>query len=231
MRILVTRPKEDGEETAARLAEMGHQALLAPLLFTHYPGRPAPDLSCVQALLATSANGVRAFVRLSPRRDLPLFAVGPQTAAMARQAGFTHVEDADGGADDLAGLAAARLSPDKGALLHLRGAPGRENLAAQLEAGGFVVRGEILYEMRAAENLPAAATEALRGGRLDAALFYSPRSAEIFRACLVREGLRADALTALCISPATAQALEPLAFAEVRIAARPNQDSLLALLA
>src|SRR4051812_10637191 len=102
MRILVTRPQEDGEETTALLAQMGHQALLAPLLFTHFLECPAPDLSGVQAMLATSANGVRAFTRLSPRRDLPLFAVGPQTALVARDAGFAHVEDADGDVEDLA---------------------------------------------------------------------------------------------------------------------------------
>ena len=32
MKVLVTRPAEDGAEIAQRLAAMGHEALLAPLL-------------------------------------------------------------------------------------------------------------------------------------------------------------------------------------------------------
>ena len=44
MHVLVTRPVEDGEEIAARLAEMGHTALLAPLLSTHFSDGPEPDL-------------------------------------------------------------------------------------------------------------------------------------------------------------------------------------------
>ena len=45
-------------------------------------------LDGVQAILATSANGVRALARRTPRRDLPLFAVGPQTAARGAEAGI-----------------------------------------------------------------------------------------------------------------------------------------------
>src|SRR3974390_940486 len=86
MRILITRPVEDAEAIAARLAELGHDTVVAPLLTIRYLDRAVP-LEGVQAILATSANGVRAFSRLSARRDLPLFAVGPQTAEEARRAG------------------------------------------------------------------------------------------------------------------------------------------------
>src|SRR5262245_999401 len=79
MHVLVTRPLEDGAEIAARLAEMGHRALLAPLLTPHFPDGPQPEFQDVQAVLVTSANGVRALIRRTARRDLPIFAVGPQT--------------------------------------------------------------------------------------------------------------------------------------------------------
>ena len=90
MRILVTRPLEDGKEIAARLAEMGHQALLAPLLTPRFQDGPEPDLTDVQAILATSANGIRALARRTARRDFPIFAVGPQTTEEAQKAGFTR---------------------------------------------------------------------------------------------------------------------------------------------
>ena len=65
MRILITRPIEDGKEIAARLVERGHQAVLAPLLTPRFHEGPEPDLKGVQALLATSANGIRALARLA----------------------------------------------------------------------------------------------------------------------------------------------------------------------
>jgi uroporphyrinogen-III synthase len=67
----------------------------------------------------------------------------------------------------------------------------------------------------------------MSSGALDAALFFSPRSASVFRDCVVNAGLDVGSLIAICISEATASALAPLAFREVRIAEAPNQDALL----
>src|ERR1700742_3714197 len=106
MRILVTRPLEDGTEIARLLAARGHQALLAPLLEPHFQDGPlleaGTDLDGVAAILATSANGIRALGPRTARRDIPIFAVGPQTAKEARDAGFTNVHNADGDARALA---------------------------------------------------------------------------------------------------------------------------------
>jgi uroporphyrinogen-III synthase len=78
--------------------------------------------------------------------------------------------------------------------------------------------------------MPQDAADALRQGILDAALFYSPRSAAVFRACVRAEGLPVEGLFAACISPAAVAALAPLILREVRAATRPNQAALLALL-
>ena len=137
MHVLVTRPVEDGEEIAARLAEMGHTALLAPLLSTHFSDGPEPDLRDVQAILATSANGIRALIRRTARRDLPIFAVGPQTTQEARQAGFTDIRNADGDARALAEATSRWTSPDKGVLLHVCGEEAPGTLADDLDARGF----------------------------------------------------------------------------------------------
>ena len=228
MRVLVTRPRGDAERTARLLAARGHVPILAPLLETRFFDGPPPDLTGVQAILATSANGVRAFARRSPARDLPLFAVGPQTAAAAGRAGFSDVRNADGDAHALAGAAARWATPQGGALLHVAGEGNDGVLAADLEARGFVVRRAILYAVEAAGALPAEAAAALAGARLDAALFFSPRSAAVFAA--LAAGLCLRGVIAACISPAAARALAPLSFAGVRVAARPNQDALLALL-
>jgi uroporphyrinogen-III synthase len=227
MKILITRPQEDGKEIAARLAERGHQALLAPLLTPRFHDGPEPDLKGVQAILATSANGIRAFGRRSARRDFSVFAVGPQTAEEARKSGFTEVRNADGDAKALA-LAATLWAAKKGVLLHVCGEDAPGTLAENLILRGFKVRRCPLYAIEPATSLPDEARTALQDRALDAAMFYSPKSARIFG--FLADGLPTEDLTALCISPATAQALSPTPFARIAVAAKPNQAAILALL-
>jgi uroporphyrinogen-III synthase len=227
MRILVTRPAQDGAEIAARLTAMGHAVLLAPLLTTHFHDGDEPMLDDVQAVLATSANGIRALTRRTAWRDVAIFAVGPQTADEARKAGFTDIKSANGDARALADATARWAQPQNGVLLHVCGSDAPGTLADTLMQCGFDVRRAALYDVRQVAELPRAAVAALKEGALDAALFFSPRSAAVFRDCV--GDLPVGALTAICISAATAQALQPLAFAAVRVAMVPNQDALLAL--
>jgi uroporphyrinogen-III synthase len=233
MRVLVTRALEDAEETARQLTQRGHQGLVAPLLTVRFLDGPEIALGDVQAVLATSANGVRALARRSSRRDVALFAVGPQTASAAGMLGFQKVKSADGDADALALAAAHWAEPGKGALLHVAGlhvaGGGNDGKLAQ-NLPGFTVRREILYAVTGVEKMPEAAANALRAGELDAALFYSPRSAAVFRDCARKEELSMENLLAACISPATAAALSPLSFRAIRAAVRPNQAALLKLL-
>lgn len=231
MRILVTRPLEDGAQIARLLSARGHQALLAPLLEPRFPEGPLLEemggtLDNVQAILATSANGIRALRRRTALRDLPIYAVGPQTADEARQAGFSDVRSADGDAKALA-EATRGWAPPGATLMHVCAEDAPGTLRDQLGASGFTVRRCALYTIEPATHLPQDAQAALQGGALDAAMFFSPRTARIF--VTLTESLPTDGLIALCISPATAQALTPHRFADIRVAARPNQAAILAI--
>jgi len=227
MRILVTRPREDGEQIAAKLAALGHQALLAPLLEPRFHDGPELALGDVQAILATSANGIRALIRRTSRRDIPVFAVGPQTTEEARAAGFADVRNADGDSRALAAAVARWTVPEKGALLHVCGEDAPGTLVESLARQGFATRRQALYAIEAATALPPEIREAVERGDVDAVLFFSPVSAKIF--LKVCAGISTMEMTAFCISPATADVLPPGAFAGVRTAAAPNQAALLAL--
>lgn len=230
MKVLVTRPLEDAEDTAGQLGVRGHQALVAPLLVKKFLDGPSLALENIQAVLATSANGVRALARRTARRDLPLFAVGPQTAEAALAAGFIQVRNANGDARAL-GLATLQWArPENGPLLHVHGGQGAGALAAGLREQGFDVEEKVLYAVEPQE-LSREAVMALKEGALDAALFYSPRSAALFRDFVRKEGLATEKLMAICISKATAAALADLPFAGVRIATAPNQAALMDCLA
>jgi uroporphyrinogen-III synthase len=145
LRALVTRPRAEAAGLAAALAERGVEAIVEPLLDINYRDMPAPNLSGVQAILCTSANGVRALARFSPERERPLFAVGNSTTARARAEGFVRVESAGGNVADLARLARERLRPDEGRLLHVAGTDIAGDLAGVLRADGFEVERAVLY--------------------------------------------------------------------------------------
>ena len=227
MRILVTRPQEDSREISQTLEAMGHDVVAAPLLHIQFYDGPEISLDGVQAILATSANGIRALVRRTARRDIAVFAVGPQTTQEARAAGFANVRNADGDSRALAEAVARWTTPAKGVLLHVCGEDAPGTLVESLARQGFAARRETLYAIAPATALPPDARAALIGDAVDAVLFFSPVSAKIF--LQVCAGMQTAKLIALCISPATAAVLPPGSFAQVCIAAAPNQAALLAL--
>jgi uroporphyrinogen-III synthase len=240
LRALVTRPEEDAAPLAAALAERSIDVTLEPLLSIQ-PLPEAPiDLAGVQALLFTSANGVRSFAELAGGRDLagwrelPVFAVGNATATAARSAGFARVESAAGDVAALAKLAAERLDPKAGALFHAAGSAVAGDLAGLLEQAGFTLRREMLYEARPADQLSPATVTNLGNGWFDLVLFFSPRTAATF-ATLARaagEGVVSGCgkATALCLSQAVATAARDLPWRDVQAAARPELPALLDLI-
>ena len=229
MRILISRPYEDAARIAEFVRARGHEAVCASLLSVRSFDGPELTLDGVAAVVATSANGVRAFARRSERRDLPLLAVGPQTADAARAAGFEHIECADGDAATLAAAVPNWIKPEEGMLLHAASADNEGRAKALLAEEGFAVHVEVLYEVVETEKLPDEARDAIANGSLHAVIVFSPRSARVLRDCIARANLSAACkkMAAVCISRAAADALAPLEFRQVAVAARPNQDALL----
>ena len=233
MRLLVTRPEPDARRTAATLRARGHEVRIAPLLEIE-PIRGADfGAPAWHALVVTSANAARAIAahpRLAELRSLPVLAVGRHTADAARAAGFADVVSADGDAEDLARLAVDRF-PRNAVLLHLAGADRAGDLAEALARRGIELREVEIYRARAAERLPAPITAALTKGEIDGVLHFSRRSAETYLGCALRDHIAEAALrpAQFCIS---AQAAEPLArqgAPTLLIAARPQEEALLAL--
>jgi uroporphyrinogen-III synthase len=232
MRVLLTRPLEDSQRSADKLAQRGYEPVVAPLLAINYIDGEEPPLEGVQAVLVTSSNGVRGFARRTGRRDIPLFAVGSHTAAVAAQEGFALIRDAQGDAAALAEQVCAQLHPGAGALLHAAGTNASPALSAQLTRAGFEIRACVVYEVAEAAELPYAAADALRLNRLDAILIYSPRSARLFADRVKRANLAPSCrrLVACCISSEAATALDGLSFTGIRIAGHPDQERLFELL-
>lgn len=217
MRILVTRPEPDNARTAAALRDLGHEAVLAPLLRIESVAeadlRPTPW----SGVLITSANGARALAG-HPRRGellgLPVLAVGRSSADAARAAGFTDVNSADGDASDLARLAARHFAGARHPLLYLAG----EDRSGDFAVPGLAVRTVVVYRARAATSLP-------EQGGFDGVLHFSRRSVETYLAC----GGAVSGPIHYCVSARVAEPLKAAGATRIAVAARPDEASLLSL--
>jgi len=230
LRLLLTRPQEEAEALAERLRQQGHVVAIAPMLAIRFLDDAVFDFAGVQALLLTSANGVRALARRPPLPALPVYAVGRATADAARAAGFANVESADGDGAALAALARDRLDPEAGPLAHVSGRDVAGDGIAALREAGFEVRGIVAYEAVEAEALGEEGRRALAAG-VDGVLLFSPRTARRF-VQVVQEADLAEACRnaeAVCLSPAVAEAAGGLPWRSVRVAERPDLAALLPL--
>lgn len=232
LRALVTRPRDEAETLAASLATRGIEAIIEPLMQVRYLASPVLDFKRVQAILCTSANGVRALALATAERGLPVLAVGDATAARARSEGFRAVESAGGDITALVRLASSRLRPEDGPLLHVSGSVVAGDLVGALRQRGFDVGRRVLYETEPATVLSPTAVEALRAGAADFALFFSPRTAAIFSELAAAAEVTAHCarMTALSLSRAADDAIGHLGWIDRRVAERPNQSALLAAL-
>jgi len=232
MRVLVTRPFDDAVETAAQLAARGHRSIVSPLLKIRVCEEQAISLNGVQAILATSSNGVRALSQRSERRDIPLFAVGEHTASVARGLGFFDVKSAHGDAQALMMAVPTWARPECGTLLYVTGTREPNPLVAGLRALSYDVRTVVLYRSIPATRLSSESRQALRTKIVDAVLLFSPNTAKMFVHCIVIDDLQdcCGPLIACCISEAAAAPLKSLGLKDVRWPTHPDQAGMLSLL-
>lgn len=225
MRILITRPREDAAALAEKLKARGHEVLVEPMLEIRFAQGAKVDLTGVQAVLFTSANGVRAFAVAETRRDLPAFCVGDTTAAAARAAGFTQIESAAGNVEALANLVLQKLKPAGGALLHASASVAAGDLAGLLKRDGFETRRAVLYSAEPATALSPTTAAALKARQVDMVIFFSARTAETF-VRLVRAAGLAGSLSktvALGLSAQVNEAAIGLPWAMMEAARQPQE--------
>src|SRR6266498_3485315 len=151
MAVLVTRPHPDDETTAKALRARGFDALRAV----------APHIADSRLL------------------KLPVFAVGENTAAAARDAGFGEVIASKGDAGALRDLVLAsakskrlkKISP----ILYLAGADLARDLASELGENGFTVVTQTTYRMVPAPSLPREICDAFVAHEIEAVLHFGGR--------------------------------------------------------
>ena len=233
MRVLITRPLDDAVALAEKLKARGIDSLTNSLLAVRYEDGPPVDLDRAQALLFTSANGVRAFVRRNDDRTLDVLTVGDATARAAKEAGFARVQSASGDVAALAELVLHTRDPGNGALLHVAGSRVAGDLEGMLTREGFTYRRVVLYGAETATDLAPATVAAFHDGDIAGVLLYSPRTATTFAALAERAGIgrAVGAVTAYCLSAAVAEKARALNWQSIRISPRPEEAALLDMVA
>ncbi|MBX9746556.1 MAG: uroporphyrinogen-III synthase [Hyphomonadaceae bacterium] len=218
-RVAITRTQPEAGLTAHRVRAFRGEPIVASLL--KIEARPFDsDVAAAQAVLFTSANGVRALALQNVDRKMNVVAVGDATAAQARSAGYAGVLVAEGDVRALAKLVLGRFDPGAGPLVHIAGAHVAGDLDGQLRSAGFTYERRIAYEAVAVTTLPAALLQPL-----DIILFHSARAAETF----VNLGApNAAKLIAGCLSEAVAQAARVTVWKQIIVAPAPREDALLA---
>ncbi len=213
--LAVLRPEPGNAATCARAAAAGFETVSLPLFAVQTVAWDVPRAADFDALILTSANALRfAGERLSGLTALPVLAVGPHTAAAAREAGFDVM--AVGGGDGAA-IAALAVSIGVKRALHLTG---RDRT---LSAGGPIAQVIPVYESAAVPVDPVR-VQALVGS---IALLHSARAARRLADLLDTAGIDRATLALAAFSPAVAAAAG-VGWAAIASAATPDDTALFA---
>lgn len=232
--ILVTRPKQQADQTCRRLKKMGLQALPLPL-FDIIPV-PVNQITNIfdshHGLIITSQNAIPAAVelfRLSGKPKVYCYVVGKKTATKLTHSGFQ----------------VAAIAPDVGSLLTII-----DNLAQKAELAspllylrGMEVSTDIIThlkdtQIRASEmivydTIPLVELPYSKIATAKTILFYSNRNAQLFAKLADMQPSIMQLLPnigAISISNRVASTLETLPFKQVQTAESPDEESMLALL-
>lgn len=232
VRMLITRPEPDADETAGRLEALDIDTEICPLLTHETLPANLPEPDGFAALALTSTNALRALEErqaLQHYLHLPVYSVGDRTAEEARRRGFTQVESAGGAFADLAELLIrARLDRP---VFYPAARDRAGDLAKSLAPHGLMVITTPIYAMNPVAALPPGLLDDLETGTIGAALFYSRRTAATF-VTLCAERLPREArsrLAVLCLAEAVAEPLVDAHFVRVGLADYPSEEAMMGL--
>ncbi len=217
MKLIITRPLEDGEKLSAALRNAGHECFLVPLIEIHKLAHVVPERS-YQAICITSANGLRSVEWTAEQKNIRVLAVGPQSRDEALRMGFKIVEVCGGDVDAMVGYITRNVASKAGPLLYPSGTETSGDLEGKLEVFGFAVERVKTYDARPASKLP----QDLKLEDCDGVLLYSARTATIWG------GLNDKPIKCFCLSQNVAEKL-PLQW-EKHVAPSPTDQGMRDLL-
>jgi uroporphyrinogen-III synthase len=240
MRVLIIRPELQAEQTAAKLASLGHDPVVLPLF------RPVHDAglcldalrSSHSALVITSGEAIRCLQGLGPALepylDNAVFTVGRSTARLAREAGFRNVISASGSGHDLAAVVAGHNARaiHPAPLLYLAGVPRSSIFEDTLRDHDIACVTAEIYEMQSIHYSLEEQQRLLVNRKVDAAFFFSRANARAFfeldAFAQSKEALRKTLF--FCLSSSIAEAVPEEFKNSAVVSLNPDEDELIDLL-
>ena len=219
MRVLITRPIEEGKNTQALLKQRNIKSECFPFLkVTHhsFPFNPCN----YDALIFTSRNAVRAFVARQPKREFQVFCVGEQTKELCLDHGFKNVQAAENSTESLQNL--LNQQNFKKPAFYARGYNITQTLNHPQIQEAIIYQTEFIEEFDSELDLK----------NYTHCLFFSVRTARAFVQYCQRNKLKSylTQIKALCLAPSMVEFLSVLPFRAIEAARTPTQSELLKLL-
>lgn len=227
--ILVTRPREQADVFAARLRELGAEAIAAPTIELEGPEPGGPFDEAIRAAAAgdfdwvvfTSASGVRAWWERAAAVDADppaarVAVVGDSTAAALSERGIQPDLVPDTFTTEALGDA---FPNGKGKVLLARADLATDALEQALRSKGWEPQRVDAYRVRSATALPEPVRRVIEANEVDAVTFTSPSTVDGY----VSLAIAARRPPAVCIGPVTAAAAGRAGF-EVAAVAEPHTE-------
>ena len=225
--ILLIRTFEDALPLASHLEALGKKVLCYPLFEPVFFA--IPPLENPQALIITSKNALRALKDNDHLKKIPLYVVGDQTAALARQLGFITVFSAAGNSKNLQELVAQQAQPEKGVLYYLSGQIIKRDIARELRVLGFKVQRQVVYKINDIERFSNSLVTDFLNKKISHVLFFSPRTTELFVNLVKASKLEKEVSLnkALCLSYDIAEKAQKILWKEIWISPYPSTHNML----
>ena len=218
--VWITRSQPFGLKIARLCGSEGLPALAVPLLQVSplAVSRPEGD---PDAILFTSAQGVRNHPYDPRWRDVPVLTVGDATAAEALAQGYHNVRSADGNVEDLKALTAREVAGSARIFLFAARDPAG-NLEKFLKTNGYRVDRFAVYETRGSTDLELRPAVNLLD-RISGICVYSPKAAKRLSELLRMHRWEG---TIFCLSLACADRIGAIEGVKIAVAPHPNDRSL-----
>ena len=229
-KIWITRPSEDSNYLFKTLTNKGYDAFVEPLLDITYNEVKIDTENC-QAIVFTSANGVRAYVHNKGTTNLPVYAVGEATATEAKKAGFKSIHISQGDVVFLSETIKEHAKPKDGALYHGAGSVVAKDLSALLSAYKYSVKRQALYNAVPAVNISSTVCNYLKQDLISGVILMSPRTADTFLRTVRTQKLDSylENVIVFSLSDAVANKLKSLN-CKVVVANDPTQSDIISLI-
>jgi uroporphyrinogen-III synthase len=231
MFVLLTRPLDEAASTAEKLEEMGHTAVLSPVIEIVPAGASWPH-GLFDAVIATSARAFQC-AYLAPdwplpeaRRLYPLFVVGEKTAEAARARGFEGPARVALDSKALCAVIRENLKPPA-RVLYLAGRDRKSEIEACCVDAQLALEVVETYTAQPAARLSPEAIELGAEGAISAMLHFSRRSAEVFLELAAEAKFNPTLLIHIAISEDAAVPLSALP--KIVVAKEPTEEAMLAL--